>query len=206
MFGHHHGGRLDTLVLVFLILGLREAALGRPLGLAVMLGLAAATKTNFVLAAPLGLAWAADNRRDALRWCAAWGAAFAVWFLPFLAWDAGALFEDLVLAPSRGTTGDPYLVDAGPYGGAWPARFAGNDPAFPFWILQIPATLAVAWMGAREIRRSRTLLAFGLAGAVATGVFFYFNRFSHAAYFGTLLAWVAAAAGFSARRAEAASG
>ena len=204
LFGHHHGGKVDTLALVFLILGLCEASRGRPLGLAVMLGLAAATKTNFVLAAPFGLAWAASTRRDVLRWSAAWGAAFAVWFLPFLVWDAGALIEDLLIAPGRGTASDPLLVDAGAFGGAWPALLAGNSPAFPFWALQIPATLAVAWTGVRDVLRERTLFAFGLAAATTVGVFFYFNRFSDAAYFGTLLAWVAAAAGFSARRAEAA--
>lgn len=203
LFGHHHGGKVDTLALIFLVLGLRDAARGRPLGLAVMLGLAAATKTNFVLAAPFGLAWAADSRRDALRWCAAWAVAFGAWFAPFLAWDAGALLEDLVFAPGRGIPADPLLVDAGPFGGAWPARLLGAG--FPFWALQVPATLAVAWTGWRDVRRERTLFAFGLAAAATVGVFFYFNRFSDAAYFGTLLAWVAAAAGFSVRRAPAAS-
>jgi hypothetical protein len=196
LFGHHHGGKLDTLVLFLVVLGLRFASEGRPLAFAGLLGLAAATKTNFILAFPFGLAWCASTRREEVRFTLAWLAAFVPWFVPFLAWNPAALIEDLVVAPSRGAASDPLLVDAGPFGGAWLARLPGATSGFPFWAVQWPLTLAVGVMGFLETRRSRAPLAFGLAAAATLGVFFYFNRFSDSAYFGTFLAIVAAGAGF----------
>jgi hypothetical protein len=193
-----HVGRWDTLALLVWVLGLTAWARERPAAWAVALGILAGIKTVFLAAGVFGALAVVRNARDARRWGAAWAGAFVLPLLPFVVWDAPALWEDLVAAPLALGGRPSILVDAGPYGGAWIARLLGG--VAPAWILQIPVTLGVAAMAGREVFERRSAAAVGAALGVTLATFFYFGSYADAAYVGYLLSMAAAGFGFDVPR------
>ena len=209
-----HVGRWDTLILLFWSLALRAASGGKPRAMAVWLALAALTKTTVLAAAPLGAIVACRTRREGLRWLALYGAVFGGVLLPFLVWSPKDLYQDL-FAALQGRGPYPYaIVSSGPLGFSSVVLALGwaASPAayFPFWIFQIPATLAVARASICSLLRERTLTSMGSAFVMILGTYLYFNRCSDAAWFGALFSMAALAVGYdraapAARPAESPS-
>jgi hypothetical protein len=204
-----HVGRWDTLILLLWSLALRAAGTGKPRAMAVWLALAALTKTTMLAAAPLGAIVACRTRREGLRWLALYGAVFGGVLLPFLVWSPKDLYQDL-FAALNGIGPNPFaIVSSGPLGFSSVVLALGwaASPAayFPFWIFQIPATLAVASASIRALLRERTLTSMGSALAMILGTYLYFNRCSDAAWFGALVSMAALAVGYD-RAAGVASG
>ena len=200
-----HVGRWDTLILLLWSLALRAATSGRPLAMAVWLALGALTKTTLLATALVGVIYACRTRRDATRWLAVYGAVFLGVLLPFFLWSPGDLYQDL-FASLQGIGPYPYaIVSSGPLGFASVVLALGWVPSpaayFPFWILQIPATLAVAAASIRALLRERTLTSMASAFVLILGTYLYFNRCSDAAWFGALLSMAALALGYD-RTAE----
>ena len=196
-----HVGRWDTLVLLLWTLALAAWIRGRDSWMAAFLAMAALVKTTAAPAALFGAFLVARCRPEGLRrWIAVYAAVTGAVLLPFLAWDAPALIDDLfVWTAGLGPTPVP-IVDAGPYGFAGIVLSLGwvsspFDP-FPFWVVQWPATAAVAAWGVAELRRRPSPWVFGAATTLTAGTYLYFNRFSDPAYFGALLSMAAVSAGF----------
>ncbi len=195
-----HVGRWDTLILLVWSLALRAATSGKPRAMAVWLALGALTKTTLLLTAPLGAIVACRTRREAVRWLALYGAVFGSVLLPFFAWSPKDLYQDLFGA-TQGIGPYPYaIVCSGALGFpsivlalGWVASPAAY---FPFWIFQIPATVAVAVPSIRSLLRDRTLASMGGAFAMILGTYLYFNRLSDAAWFGALISMAALALGY----------
>lgn len=198
-----HVGRWDTLILLLWVLAALAWSRGRRIPAAITFGAMAGVKLTLLAGGVFALLAVAREKRALPRWAAAWLGAFFLPLLPFLAWDAGALWEDLVAAP-LGLGGHPArLIDAGAVGGGWVARLLGGRA--PGWILQGPAVLAVAITAGREVLERGTQTAVGLATAATLATFFYFGSYAEPSYVGFLLSMAAVSCGFDAlRRGEAA--
>ncbi len=195
-----HVGRWDTLALLIWTLALLAWTRGAHSWMAALLGLMAGVKPVFLAAGVFGALAVVRDARDLRRWSAAWLGAFVLPLLPFLVWDAPALWEDLVAAPLALGGRPPILVDAGPYGGAWVVKLLGGRA--PAWLVQIPVTLATAFVMGREVKERRTSTAAGLALGVTLATFFYFGSYADAAYVGFLLSMAAVGIGFDRRPPE----
>jgi hypothetical protein len=195
-----HVGRWDTLILLLWSVAMRAARSGRPRALAVWLALAALTKTTMLAAALVGLIHACRTRREAIRWLALYGALILGVVLPFFLWSPKDMYQDL-FASLQGHGPHPYdIVSSGPLGFASVVLALGWAPSpqayFPFWIFQIPATLAVGTAAIRNQLRERTLTSMASAFVMILGTYLYFNRCSDAAWFGALLSMAALAVGY----------
>jgi hypothetical protein len=204
-----HVGRWDTLILLLWSFAMRAATSGKPRAMAVWLALAALTKTTLLAAAPLGVIVACRTRREAVRWLALYGAIVGGVVLPFFLWSPKDFYQDL-FAALQGVGPYPYaIVSYGALGFASVVLALGwaASPAayFPFWIFQIPATIAVAVPSLRVLLRERTLSSMGGAFVMILGIYLYFNRCSDAAWFGALLSMGVLALGYDRARAESAS-
>jgi hypothetical protein len=204
-----HVGRWDTLILLLWSLALRAATSGRPLAMAVWLALGALTKTTLLATALVGVIYACRTRRDAARWLGVYGAVFLGVVLPFFLWSPGDMVEDMFTS-LQGHGRYPYaIVSSGPLGFASVVLALGWVPSpaayFPFWILQIPATLAVAAASIRALLRERTLTSMASAFVLILATYLYFNRCSDAAWFGALLSMGALARGYDRSAAPAES-
>jgi hypothetical protein len=204
-----HVGRWDTLILLLWSLALRAATSGKPRRMAVWLALAALTKTTLLAAAPLGAIVACRTRREAIRWLALYGAIVGGVVLPFFLWSPKDFYQDL-FAALQGVGPYPYaIVSSGALGFASVVLSLGMaaSPAayFPFWIFQVPATLAVAVPSIRGLLRERSLSSMGGAFVMILGTYLYFNRCSDAAWFGALLSLGVLAWGYDRAAAPAES-
>jgi hypothetical protein len=204
-----HVGRWDTLILLLWSFALRAATSGKPRAMAVWLALAALTKTTLLAAAPLGAIVACRTRREAVRWLSLYGAIVGGVVLPFFLWSPKDFYQDL-FAALQGVGPYPYaIVSSGALGFASVVLALGwaASPAayFPFWIFQIPATIAVAVPSLRGLLRERTLTSMAGAFVMILGTYLYFNRCSDAAWFGSLLSMGVLALGYDRARAESAS-
>lgn len=191
-----HVGRWDTLVLLFWVLAMARPARGS----AVWLALAALTKPTFLAAAAFGMVYASARG----RWLAAFLAPCVLVTAPFLIWDAPAFLTDVV-GGAFGAGGQSWpILDAGLFGLGGIPLYAGWVPSevspFPFWVVQVPVTAVVAWVGLRRLQARRTLTAFAVGTALTIAAFHYFGRVSDPAYFGTLLSMAVVGAGFEAAR------
>ncbi|HVE38449.1 MAG TPA: hypothetical protein VNM14_01090 [Planctomycetota bacterium] len=205
-----HVGRWDTLILLIWSVALRAATSGKPRAMAVWLALGALTKTTLLLTAPLGAIVACRTRREALRWLALYGAVFGGVLFPFFVWGPKDLYQDL-FAALQGIGPYPYaIVSSGAlgFGSVVLALGWAASPAayFPFWIVQIPATVAVAVPSIRGLLRERSLAAMGGAFAMILGTYLYFNRCSDAAWFGALISMAVLALGYDRAATPSPSG
>jgi hypothetical protein len=198
-----HVGRWDTLILLGWVGACLAWTRGRPAGMAVLLGLLGGIKLTLLAGGVFGFLSAPQGRRERIRWAGAFGGAFLLPLVPFILWDAGALFEDLVAAP-LGLGGHPArVIDAGPYGGGWVQRMLGGIPG---WLVQVPATLGVGFVLGREAWDRRRPAAFGIATVVTLATFFTFGSYSEASYFGFFLSMAVAAIGFDRARGKGPAG
>lgn len=195
-------GRLDVLITLFLILAMREFRRGGERAAGVWVSLAIATKTPLaLLVVPLAAAAKGGVARS-LTWSLGPAAMIA---LPFLAWDAGAFVEDVVLSLA-GRTASPFpIIDVGVYGISGIPLIMGwvNSPEafFPFALIQVPATVVLLWLGAKAARGTPRADVVMATYALASAAFFYLGRFSDPVYYGALVASAAIGVGYAGQSA-----
>ncbi len=170
------------------------------------LGLAIAIKTLLLPALPFLLL---ARKEDRLRRSALLLGPLLVTCVPFLALDAGAFLDDVLLAPA-GLGTHPFEIRGwGGYGFANLVLALGlvSSPKawFPFSVFQAAAYGAVLWKGFRALGGTpdwpRSLL-WGVAGVF---VVLYFGRFIHDNYIGALLSTAAIAWSLSETAPDAGS-
>jgi 4-amino-4-deoxy-L-arabinose transferase-like glycosyltransferase len=202
-------GQNDSFVLAWVVIGLwlwvrgMTAGAGRGWRFAsgVALGLAIASKpTTWFLIPFLGLwvaglpergSWSAWMRS---LWQAIWPVALAVGLvvLPYLIWDAGAMFDD-VWRWSAGTSPTAYQIWG--WGAAnFVLAFGGVADRFaywPFWLpellIGLPVLIALLWRQRTENTLSRALWGYG----IFLLAFFFVSRFLNENYLGYIAAFLA---------------
>ena len=201
-----HVGRWDVLILFLWTFAIRAAATGKGPPMAAWLALAALTKTTMLAAALVGIIHACRTRREAIRWGAVYAGVFLAVFLPFFLWNPREMVLDLFGA-TQGWGPKPFDISGGMFGFPVLVRLLGwvDSPgaAFPFWIVQIPATLAVGAAAVRHQLREHSLTAMAVAFASILGTYLYFNRICDAAWFGSLFSMVVLAVGYDRAAAPA---
>jgi hypothetical protein len=194
-----HVGRWDVLILFLWTFAVRAAAAGKPSPMAAWLALAALTKTTMLVGALVGVLQSCRTRREATRWGAVYAGVFLAVFLPFFLWNPREMVIDLFGA-TQGWGPMPFDISGGRFGFAVVVRSLGwvdsGAAAFPFWIVQIPATLAVGAAAVRSQLRDRSLTAMAVTFASILGTYLYFNRICDAAWFGSLFSMVVLAVGY----------
>jgi hypothetical protein len=194
-----HVGRWDVLILFLWTFAVRAAMAGKRSPMAAWLAMAALTKTTMLVGALVGAIQSCRTRREAIRWGAVYAGVFLAVFLPFFLWNPREMVIDLFGA-TQGWGPKPFGISGGRFGFAVIVRFLGwvDSPAasFPFWIVQIPATLAVGAAAVRSQLRDRSLTAMAVTFASILGTYLYFNRICDAAWFGSLFSMVVLAVGY----------
>jgi hypothetical protein len=185
---HFVQGYNDVLCVLFLALTSAALRSGRATRSGVWLALACGAKQFAWLAVPLWLAWIVTRSRERgpgetgswTRPLAAFALVAALVFLPFLAWNAGALLHGLFAQSSEypfrasGLGISSILVAAG-----WVHRPFAH---FPLGALQaIAALAAIAW-GVRRILTGGGLPSLLRAHALAVLAFVFFSRTFAASY------------------------
>ncbi len=174
----------NDLPMVALVLGsLLAAQRRRFLVMALLLGLAVATKQHGLVAAPFVLAWAAVRGAPARAlpgFSAIAAGTVLLVILPFLVWDPGAFYRDTVLFVSAGG------VDAYPINGFGLSSILLNagiirGPRDAFFFAPIEAACAAAlwfsgWRWIRKYRRVEDVLTW--SGCTLLAVL-YVSRYFH---------------------------
>ena len=117
----------------------------------------------------------------------------AVLVLPFVAWDPGAMFDD-VWCWSSGTAETAYQIRGWGFANIVLAfnLVQSRLDYFPFWILEalfgIPLLLALLW---RQLTRDNSVGAMLYGYVLFSFVFLFFSRFFNENYIGYLLACLA---------------
>jgi hypothetical protein len=202
-------GQNDSFVLAWVVIGLwlwvRGMAVGAGRGWrfasGVAIGLALASKPTAWFIIPfLGLWVAGLPSRGAwgawLRafWRAVWPAALAAGLvmLPYVLWDAGAMFDD-VWRWSSGTASTAYQI------WGWGASnfvlalggVADRFVYWPFWVTELlialPVLLALLWRQRSDNTLSRALWGYG----IFLLAFFFVSRFLNENYLGYIAAFLA---------------
>jgi hypothetical protein len=206
-------GRNEVLVLLPLLAMALFLQREQPRAAMLMWGIACSTKQFAWVFAPLLLAWFLGRARAGGRppWRALrplWWAALPVVVLvgPFVAWDAGAFWEDAVQFMS-GSTGHPY-----PFGGTPGLGFANLllyfgrvhslQQAYSFWPWQLlfgaPLLLVLGWS---LLRKPDWRVVVG-GGALLGAAFLFGSRVLHVNYLGLFWPlWAAAVASEPSRTA-----
>jgi hypothetical protein len=163
-------------------------ARGRTSWAHLLVGLALAAKTLLLPIVPFVL-WA--HRRELPRCAALVLGPLLVTSAPFLAWDAGAFVEDVLLAPA-GWGSHPF--DMRGWGGYGFANLVltlklvdSPKAAFPFGLFQLLAAAPCVWHGLKSVGvdgRWPNVLRWTVVTAF---VLLFFGRFIHDNYIGALL-------------------
>lgn len=152
-----------------------------------LIGLAVATKQTALVALPVLIAYAVVGQaigwRQFLRAGVVATSVVALFFLPFLIWNAGAFIQDTILFnfgggietyPIQGIGLSSWLLQTG-------IIHSARD-AFPFLAIQIPLVLGAWVLAWRWFRRHQLPGDAILWMGVAFCVFLFANRFSQQAY------------------------
>jgi hypothetical protein len=203
-------GRNDAFVLFFVFGTLLCLQRDRRVLAGVMLAVAAGLKLHAVVLVPFVLVYLvarAGARRPADAWRALAPTAVpfllvsALAFLPFLAWDAYAMWDDIVLY-NAGASAWSYPVAGIGFSmllhslGVIPYRTA----EFPFWIFEIAAAIPVAAASLRAILRRPSISSIALGYALTLLAFLFFGRYFQTSYLGYIVAVVTPAFFLAERR------
>lgn len=190
-------GHDDILYVVMIMAGLAFLSRGRPLLACLALGMSAAFKPFGALAIPLALivlwlTWRRSSvfpRREAALCLVALAAPAVLSIGPFLLWNIGAFWRDVVLFTNGG------IPDAFPMGGFGLSGilvgFGVLAPAstFPFAVLQLCGVAAVYWLAWRRLRGQVSLGRFMGLYAATFLVFGFLARFFVDNYVAALLSF-----------------
>lgn len=191
-------GRNDGFVLLFVMLTAYFLMRERPALAGLALAVAAGTKLHAVVLVPFVAIYLLARARPRSPAAAAralapaavpFGVVSAVVFLPFLAWDLAAFYDDIV-AYNAGSAAWSYPVS----GVGFSALLHGlgliphRNADFPLWIFQAAVALPVIALALRRLWREPTISALLLGYAVTLLAFLFFGRYFQTSYFGYILA------------------
>jgi glycosyl transferase family 87 len=151
-----------------------------------VLGLAIATKQTALIAVPVLVAWAiyqGADRGAVLRATGVGAATTALFFAPFLLWNAAAFIND-TLVFNFGGGSETYPIQ-GIGLSAWLLQMgiiSGPRDAFPFALIQLPLVVTAWILAGRWLTRHRRAGDALLWMGIAFFVFLFTNRFSQPAY------------------------
>jgi hypothetical protein len=190
-------GHDDILYVVMIIAGVALLSRGRPLLACLALGMSAAFKPFGALAIPLvlivlWLQWRRSSvfplRQAAL--CLVVVAAPAVLStVPFLVWNAGAFWRDVVLFTNGGIPDAFPMTGFGLSGILVALGVLAPGGTFPFGVLQLFGVGAVYWLAWRRLRGQVSLSRFMGLYAAAFLVFGFLARFFVDNYVAALLSF-----------------
>lgn len=190
-------GHDDIMYVVMIVAGIACLARGRVLSACLAFGLGAALKPFGALAIPLVLIvlwqeWRRSSvfpRRQAALCLVAFAAPAVLSIAPFLVWNAGAFWRDVVLFTNGG------IPDAFPMTGFGLSgilvALGVLDPSgyFPFGVLQLCGLGAVYWVALRTLPARATLGRFMGLYAATFLVFAFFARFFVDNYLAALMSF-----------------
>ena len=205
-------GRNDAFVLFFVFATFlclqRERRMLAGLALAVAAGL----KLHALVLVPfvaLYLVARARARRPVQAWQALaptfvpFAVVSALVFVPFLAWDAFGMWDDVVLY-NAGASAWSYPVAGIGFSvllhslGVIPYRTA----EFPFWFFEIAAAIPVTYLTMRQLWREPSLTAVAFGYALTLLAFLFFGRYFQTSYLGYIVAAATPALFVAKRRAR----
>lgn len=192
----------NDMPMVALLLAAALAMVNRKWLLAgLVVGLAIATKQTALIAVPVLVVWAIHqgaDRRAIIRAAGVGAATTALFFAPFLLWNAAAFINDTLIFnfgggpetyPIQGIGLSAWLLQVG--------IINGPRDAFPFFLIQLPLVVTAWILAGRWLTRHRRPGDVILWIGIAFFVFLFTNRFSQPAYL--LLAVELMLAGLMAR-------
>jgi hypothetical protein len=191
-------GRNDSLVLFFVLLTLLFLQRDRRTLAGLTLAVATGLKLHATLLIPFALVYVVARRRprtarEAVAALAPTAVPFALVsaavFVPFLAWDAWGLWDDIVLY-NAGASAWSYPVAGIGFSmllhalGVIPYRTA----EFPFWLFELAAAIPVAIVCLRKLWREPSLALLVVGYAATLLAFLFFGRYFQTSYLGYIVA------------------
>lgn len=191
-------GRNDIFVLLFVLLTALFLRQERPVLAGLSLAVATATKLHAVMLVPFVFTYLLArarprSAREAALAVAPAAAPFAlvnaIVFLPFLAWDPFAFFDDIVLY-NVGASAWSYPISGVGFSvvlhalGVIPYRSA----EFPFWVMELAVALPVMFLSLRRLWREPALSLVLLGYAATLLALLFFGRYFQTSYLGYIVA------------------
>lgn len=193
-------GRNDVLILFVLVVALLALYRRRRLTAAAIFALACSIKafawTMIPFFAVVLFVIGGTTLRERLRRAIAPGlvalGVMAVFFLPFLIWNAPALIDDIIRYPG-GSLATSYPIAGNGVGTSLMVLgiIKSNTASFPFWILQAIAVIPLLVIFLPRLYRRPDVSLLIFSGAIVAFANQYFGRYFHPNHFGFILAMIA---------------
>ncbi|MBI5404999.1 MAG: DUF2029 domain-containing protein [Candidatus Kerfeldbacteria bacterium] len=198
-------GRNDVLILFVILAALLALHRRRRLMAAAIFALACSIKafawTIIPFFAVVLFVSGGATSRERLRGAVAPGlvalSIIAVFYLPFLLWNAPAFIDDVIRYPG-GSLPTSYPIAGNGIGTSLMVLgiIKSNTASFPFWILQAVAVIPLLVIFLPRLYRRPEVSLLIFSGAIVAFANQYFGRYFHANHFGFILAMIAAGFAF----------